>query len=153
MTPNVQPIVAVCQQLNCVLETTTLQLMVVQNKAETREAFSRRFNAVLDERGDCPEARGRRQWVAKRYKVSVETARKWLSGLDMPDGANSARICNDLKVNENWLRAGTGPPREPENDPTLDELTRTWPSLDPAARLEVLHFARFRKSTPPRSRP
>lgn len=146
MARNLQPIVADRQQLNRVFGTRTLQPVVAHNKEQTRAAFSKRLNAVLDEVKDCPARRGRRQWVAKRYGVSVESARKWLTGEDMPDGTNSARIAADLGINDGWLRSGVGPMRPPVSDAVLDELTRTWPSLDTSVRLEILRFVQFRKT-------
>lgn len=127
--------------------------MVANSKEETKAAFSKRLNDVLDEREDIPRARGRRQWIAKRYRVSVETARKWLMGLDMPDGVNLARIAGDLKISPDWLRSNVGHPRPQPTDPLFDELTRTWPSLRPEDRADVVKYAKFRRAEPPVPQP
>lgn len=149
MSLNLQPIVVTSQQLIRVPVARSLQPVVANTKEQTKAGFSKRMNGILDERADVPKTRGRRQWIAKRYSVSVETARKWLMGLDMPDGVNLARIAEDLEVSADWLRANVGSPYPNPDDPLFDELTRTWPSLRTEDRAEVVKYARFRQGSFP----
>lgn len=146
MASKLQPIVAICQQPIRATARVTLQPVVALTKQEVRAAFSRRLNRVLDETPSVPKTRGRRTWVAKRYGVSIETARKWLTGVDVPDEGNGARIATDLQISLDWLRAGIGSPRAAaETDRILDELVAVWASLGEGDRKEVVKFAKFRR--------
>lgn len=150
---NLQPIVAIGQQLILAAEVFKLQPVVVITKEQAKAAFSRRLNQVLDEDANVPKERGRRSWVAKRFSVSIETARKWLTGLDLPDEGNFARIVADLHVSAEWLRSGQGDRRPQESDPVMDELQAVMRSLPTEDREEVLRYAKFRQGNPTPPRP
>jgi hypothetical protein len=72
---------------------------MVSSKDRTREQFSAWFNQALDDAGVI-RGRGRPQEVAKRYKVSVPAARKWLTGQATPDSARLISIVEDLGQSE-----------------------------------------------------
>lgn len=68
---------------------------MVSTKDKAREQFAEWFGRALDEAGVI-KGRGRPQAVAKRYKVSVPAARKWLLGTSVPDSARMLTIVQDL---------------------------------------------------------
>ncbi len=123
----------------------TVQRMVVPTKDEARAAFSSRLAEVITDQPDRPGPRELRGWVAKRYRVSVETARKWLMGLEIPDHTNAVRIATDLKVSLDWLLTGHGQKQPPPHDPLFDTLVRYWRQLTGTQdREEVIRFLRWR---------
>lgn len=153
MRAYIQPIVADGQQLIRVRPSRTVQLMVALTKEQAREGFAKRFNEALNETPEVPKDRGRIAWVAKRYRVTGEAARKWVRGEDIPDRANLANISRDLGVNSEWLFAGLGNKRPIVVDALRVELDEVWASLEPNDRTEVLNFARFRMGRPPAPQP
>lgn len=68
---------------------------MVSTKEQVKQTFAGWLNAALDAAGVQP-GRGRAGAVAKRYKVSVPAARKWLDGVGLPDMAQLAVIVSDL---------------------------------------------------------
>ncbi|MGI9213004.1 MAG: hypothetical protein ACR2HF_11080 [Methylococcaceae bacterium] len=80
-----------------------------ENKdAKIRTDFSTRLDWALTYAG-VPEGKPRRAAVAKRFSVSVETARKWLSGLVLPDPWRILSIAGELEVCAEFLLTGQGP--------------------------------------------
>jgi len=128
--------------------------VVAMSKDQVRKAFSRRLNGVLDEIADISgdNRRRRRSWMRDRYKVSVETARKWLTGIDLPDQMHLAMLAADLKVSSDWLLTGNGARRPPVQDQLLEELLTIWPQLSSDDRHEVLRYAHYRGDRPRHAR-
>lgn len=134
MPPNLQPIVAVGQQSMRASESDTMQPMVDTAKEAARAAWSEWLNSVLDQK-EVPR-RGRPGWLrqflkSNGLKVSYETCRKWLAGLDLPDRANEAVLCKSLEIG-----------RQPA-DIQFAELTEIWDSLPPARKEFVLATAKM----------
>lgn len=105
-------------------------------KAQARQDFSRWLNDVCD-RLDAPR-RGRPGWLRKRLasrglKVSYETCRKWLGGLDIPDRANEGILLEALGVK--LVPQAT--------DAAYEALRRYWMDLPPEAQEHVLETARM----------
>lgn len=71
--------------------------------------FAQRFHVALDLAG-VEKGRGRTAAVARIYHVSRETARKWLTGLAMPELARLVDIAVDLGASFEWLATGRGRP-------------------------------------------
>lgn len=69
---------------------------MVSSKDQIKATFAEWFNAALDAAG-IPAGRGRAGVVAKRYKVSIPAARKWLDGVGLPDMAQLGVIVEDLR--------------------------------------------------------
>jgi hypothetical protein len=107
MQDNLQPIVVIRQQLICALHPDTMQPVVVRTKEQCREKFSECLNQAL-EKVLGVATKGRPEFVRKRYHVTYEGARKWLTGKSIPDMAHIAMICTDLKVHPTWLLTGEG---------------------------------------------
>lgn len=74
------------------------------------EAFAKRLNRTLDEAGF---ALGRRRTaaLAQEHDVSRETARKWLTGLSLPELPRMIEIAVRHQVSFEWLATGRGSPR------------------------------------------
>ncbi len=68
---------------------------MVSSKEKAREQFATWFNLSLTRIG-IVEGRGRPQAVAKRYRVTVPAARKWLTGKSVPDSARMLTIVEDI---------------------------------------------------------
>ena len=68
---------------------------MVSTKEQAKRTFADWFADALTKAG-VQEGRGRAGAVAKRYKVSVPAARKWLDGVGLPDMAQLAIIITDL---------------------------------------------------------
>jgi hypothetical protein len=80
--------------------------MVVSDQ-KIREGFSARLESALRASAKAPDDPRRwRSWVSKRYGVSIESARKWLSGLALPELATVAAIAMDLGETVEHLLTG-----------------------------------------------
>jgi len=82
---------------------------MVASKDKIRLRFAERLDEALTKAG-APAGSGRRTWMKNRYGVSVESARKWLSGISLPDAARMLVIAEDLHVAAEWLLTGNGVP-------------------------------------------
>ncbi len=71
------------------------------------EAFAERLRYMLD-RADFPAGRGRTGALADRCAVSRETARKWLTGLALPELARIIELAKDFDASFEWLVTGRG---------------------------------------------
>lgn len=71
------------------------------------EEFAERLRQTLD-RVRFVEGRGRTGALADRYAVSRETARKWLTGLTLPELARIIELAKDFDVSFEWLTTGRG---------------------------------------------
>lgn len=74
------------------------------------EDFADRLRQALD-RAHFEQGRGRTSALADRYAVSRETARKWLTGLALPELARIIELAKDFDVSFEWLATGRGQPR------------------------------------------
>lgn len=64
---------------------------------------------------EVPPGRGRASWLARKYGVSIEAARKWLSGDAVPVHTKQQQMVRDFRVDADWLMAGVGSPRDTES--------------------------------------
>ena len=85
------------------------------DKEAAKAAFAKWLDSALTANG-IVEGRGRPQVVAKRYRVSVPAARKWLEGVGMPDMAQLAVIVRDLA------------PLAPRGDALIDSVSAVMPT-------------------------
>lgn len=130
-----------------------MNAMVAAQKDQAKAGFSRRLSETLDGNELIPRGRGRRQAVAKRLKVSVESVRKWLSGEAIPDQAHLALLAGWLGVSADWLLTEKGRPLL-ASDELLVALESIWRILPVESRTEVIAFARFKANGDgPRSAP
>lgn len=106
MTTILQPKVADSQQLIRAADACNVQRMVASLEKEKAE-FARRFRAALDCAG-VKDDRQRRGRISKEFRVSVETARKWLSGESIPATKRIPSIADWLGVRGEWLLTGQG---------------------------------------------
>lgn len=116
MCVNLQPKVAVGQQLIRVETRTTLQPMVVSDQ-KIRDGFAQRLaSALRDSAGVPDDPRKWRPWLSSRYGVSQEAARKWLAGLAVPEMTKIVAIALDLDRSVEFLLTGRtagAPPQMP----------------------------------------
>ena len=71
------------------------------------DTFADRLDKALDH-ARTPKGRARRGAVAKKFGVSTESVRKWLTGDSIPDTKRIPEIAKKLGVNGNWLLTGDG---------------------------------------------
>lgn len=69
--------------------------------------FARRLHHALDEAG-FEKGRGRTAALATRFNVSRETARKWLTGLALPELERMMALALFSDVSFEWLATGRG---------------------------------------------
>lgn len=88
------------------------------------EDFAERLRHALD-RVDFASGRARTGALADRYAVSRETARKWLTGLALPELARIIELAKDLDTSFEWLATGRGQVqlRINESPPIYRQLT------------------------------
>lgn len=135
MDANLQPIIVSRQQPVRAWSGTTMQPMVEAAKHLAREDFSKWLNAQCA-RLSAP-VRGRPKWLKKRLeeqaglRVSYETCRKWLGGLDIPDRANEALLHKALGVH---IQAESA-------DEQFEILRNVWRSLPEKSRTHLLETA------------
>lgn len=72
------------------------------------EHFADRLRKALDRTGFV-QGRGRTSALAHRYAVSRETARKWLTGLALPELPRIIELAKDFDISLEWLATGRGP--------------------------------------------
>ncbi|MCD9046311.1 helix-turn-helix domain-containing protein [Luteimonas sp. MHLX1A] len=75
--------------------------------AALHQDFASRLRHALD-RAHFPEGRARTGALADRYAVSRETARKWLTGLALPELSRIIELAIDFDVSFEWLATGRG---------------------------------------------
>ncbi|WP_407354516.1 helix-turn-helix domain-containing protein [Luteimonas sp. R10] len=75
--------------------------------AAPHEEFADRLRHMLD-RADFVPGRGRTGALADRYAVSRETARKWLTGLALPELSRIIALAKDFNASLEWLATGRG---------------------------------------------
>ncbi|MCD7098435.1 DNA-binding protein [Stenotrophomonas sp. MMGLT7] len=71
------------------------------------EEFASRLRQMLDRAHFVP-GRGRTSALAHRYAVSRETARKWLTGLALPELPRIIELSKDFDASFEWLATGRG---------------------------------------------
>lgn len=76
-------------------------------RSTPHEDFAQRLQQVLDYSG-FPKGRARTGALALRYNVSRETARKWLTGLTLPELTRIISIAEQQNVSLEWLATGRG---------------------------------------------
>lgn len=112
--------------------------------------FSKRLHVALD-LGGVSAGRRRNTELADIYGVSRETARKWLSGVALPELDRMIDIAMRFGVSMEWLSTGRGSPRvessvrEPHASYVADRdeakllgVIRMMPKTKRAALLELL---------------
>lgn len=72
-----------------------------------REDFARRLAEVITLLG-YPE-RGRQVQLAKRYKITQPSVRKWFTAESMPSYEIQLDLCKRAMVRMEWLLTGRGP--------------------------------------------
>ncbi len=117
-----------------------MQPMVEAAKDIAREQFAQWLNSHAN-RLDAP-LRGRPKWLQKLLKdrvglkVSYETCRKWLVGLDMPDRANESLLHKALGVQH----------QAEESDPEFESLRQIWRTLPARSRSLIVEAAALAQS-------
>lgn len=74
----------------------------------SNDDFAARLQKLLDH-ARFEEGRARTTALATRYGVSRETARKWLTGLSLPELERMIELAVDFGGSFEWLATGRGP--------------------------------------------
>ena len=79
-------------------------------KDKLRLNFSQRLKEAMDSKNILPRERAKTiaKWLGKNEK-NPEFARKWLTGLSMPQRDNLQIICAKLEIRPEWLEYGLLP--------------------------------------------
>lgn len=80
---------------------------MVADKKKAVAAFARRLSEALTAAG-IPDDGQRRRWMARKWGISTESARKWLLGFAMPDTARLPDVARDLSTSVEYLLTGKG---------------------------------------------
>jgi transcriptional regulator with XRE-family HTH domain len=81
---------------------------MVTNREKELKGFAERLNEAMDDAEYPPKGEGRQVSLAKAMGVSQKGARKWLEGETFPTQDKRIALARLLKVNFEWLSAGTG---------------------------------------------
>jgi hypothetical protein len=81
--------------------------------ASPKEAFAKRLQEALTDRGWDERERGRARYVANICGLKKESGRKWLEGMSMPTMEHAIQIAEELGVCVEWLLTGRGPKKPP----------------------------------------
>lgn len=73
----------------------------------TTNRFAKRLTRALDH-ARFPDGRTRTSALAMHFNVSRETARKWLSGIALPEMERMIEMAVDFRVSFEWLATGRG---------------------------------------------
>lgn len=75
--------------------------------ATDKEKYAQRLNEALADAG-YQDIKSRKEILKKWTGVSLESTRKWLSGLSVPTYERSAMFAQKLNISLNWLLSGEG---------------------------------------------
>ena len=93
-------------------------------------AFAQRLHELCDD-AKLP-TRGRQTRLAELFRVTPKAARKWLTGLGLPELEMSIRLARWGNVNIEWLLTGRGPKRGSlvdTRDLMLGEMVKSLPAV------------------------
>lgn len=131
MPSNLQPPVAIRQQLRVAAYFSKMQPMVVDSRQE-RERFAKALNERVAR--EHPEERGRPQWLQKKLKEfiaksgrrrkvpSVQTCAYWLAGTKIARVGNDTLLCDALGMTRGELFGET-------SDARLAAIIECWNDL------------------------
>lgn len=155
MDSNVQPIVGLRQELIVGSPTDNLQPVVALSKDGMKSEFSKRLSAALDsldESFGCPRSdkySGRIPWLANRFGVTPEAARKWLAGETIPDQTHMLIMIDDLQLRPGQLMGGLA-----DDGLAADhfgiKLLRIWGELSKDAKRKLVAFAEVEAAITPK---
>lgn len=135
------PIVTYCQGPIVPRPALTLWAMPDATSPE-RMAFAARLIELCNAAG-LP-VRGRQTKLAELFKVTPKAARKWVSGLGLPELELIIKIARWGNVNVEWLVSGRGPKRGnlvDTKDLMLGEMVKNLPA---ATRHEIADFLGYK---------
>lgn len=125
--------------------------MVVKRRDKVKQEFSDRLNQLLGARPETRDERKRRAWLKKLCDVSIETARKWLTGLAIPDMTHLAVMVGEFRVDPGWLLSGEPIAAQSTmpDDHFYKKLTMIWKDLSDETKGQMLSFALVSAATLP----
>ena len=88
--------------------------------------FANRLNLALDRANIAKKGKGRQLQMAELFKVSQESARKWLEGKSFPDTKRIFEIAQQLQVSPEWLLFGIGTPDKAVSESTAVGNSPNW---------------------------
>lgn len=107
-----------------------------------KTAFASRLKELCDEEG-LPE-HGRQTALAKRFDVSQQAVKKWLSGESLPELEKLILLANWARVNVSWLAQGVGPKRANIVDTKALVLSEAIEGLPYDSKQQVLDFIGYK---------
>lgn len=73
-----------------------------------KDKFAKRLNEVCDDLQIPPKGKARQTTLARMFKVSQESARKWTEGESIPKYETILAMSEYFRVHSEWLFAGRG---------------------------------------------
>lgn len=101
---SLQPNRVNCQQLFSVFTACNIQSM----ESIEKEQFAARMHQVADLLGIPPTGKNRQKLLGRKFSVSQESARRWLSGESYPKTVQAIEIAKTAKVSYEWFMTGRG---------------------------------------------
>jgi transcriptional regulator with XRE-family HTH domain len=80
---------------------------------------------------------------AKKIGLKHSVVSQWEVGITPLNEKNVKLICHIFKVNEDWLRYGSGEIFNPKDDPILQEIMELLEKMDEPERQVVLNYVRW----------
>lgn len=117
-----------------------LRSVMVSNPVKS--GFALRLRELCEDAA-LPE-RGRQTLLAKKFAVSQQAAKKWLSGESLPELDKVVAIADWGGVTVNWLLQGFGPKRGDHIETKSLILTEAIENLPTDSKQQVLDFISYK---------
>lgn len=123
-------------------------------KDDLRREFGRWLSRELIAKG-MPESRGgpgwlkKELWIRGRIKISYESCRKWLIGLEFPEQAHLKALGDIFGISHSPMTGNLSPTKPKETDEQLEELLFLWQDLDTDGKDHVVTSAKLAKRASP----
>lgn len=143
-----QPNVVRSQQLIVVLNRRSITTMSSTEKDE----FAARMNTVADLLDIPPKGKNRQTLLGKKFSVSQESARKWLTGESFPTTEKGIEIAKLAEIRFEWLMTGRGLMRElyaPATSTPENEVLRVMEKMDEQTKYKLIQLTQALVTPPP----
>jgi transcriptional regulator with XRE-family HTH domain len=107
-------------------------------------AFAQRMAELCNDLG-LPSERGRVSALARAFNVTSNAAKKWLTGVGMPELEKAVEIADRARASVTWLLQGAGPKHLPGSSNTMAEaIGQAAAALAEDAAAEIASFVRYK---------
>lgn len=110
-------------------------------KSDVLSGFAERMNELCED-WQMPEAK-RQTLLGTKFKVTPNTARKWLLGLGFPEMEMCIQIAKEAEVNIRWLLQGEGLKKGDKGDPSAETLKSAIDDMPQEMRQASFDFIEY----------